>query len=48
MNLKKIAERLGHADESTTLRLYAHLLPSGDRDVANAFEEFTDEIGKGV
>lgn len=38
VDLKTLSERLGHADEATTLRLYAHVLPGRDRAAAEAFE----------
>ena len=37
VDLKTVSERLGHADEATTLRIYAHLLPGRDRAAAEAF-----------
>lgn len=33
-----LSARLGHANISTTLRLYSHLLPGQDADLANGFE----------
>lgn len=38
VDMRTVQERLGHADVSTTLRLYAHMLPGRDRDAAEAFE----------
>lgn len=38
VDLKTLSERLGHADEATTLRIYAHVLPGRDRAAAEAFE----------
>jgi integrase len=35
-DIRTVAGRLGHADASTTLRVYAHALPQGDLDAANA------------
>lgn len=43
-NLKDIAERFGHANESTTLRLYAHAMPGRDQRAAEVFDKFTDEL----
>ena len=43
-NLNDIAERLGHANESTTLRLYAHAMPGRDQRAAEVFDKFTDEL----
>lgn len=34
VNVRTVAERLGHADASTTLRIYAHALPEKDREAA--------------
>ena len=39
VDLKTLSERLGHADEATTLRLYAHVLPGRDALAADAFEQ---------
>ncbi len=47
-SLKDIADRLGHAQESTTLRLYAHAMPGRDRKAAEMFDGFTDELRNGV
>ena len=48
VNLKQLAARLGHRDEATTLRLYAHLMPGGDEQAAEAFEEFAEKVREGV
>lgn len=37
VDLKTLSERLGHADEATTLRIYAHVLPGRDAAAAEAF-----------
>ena len=37
-NLKLISRRLGHADEATTLRVYAHLLPGTDEEAADQLD----------
>ena len=34
VNIRTVAERLGHADPSTTLRIYSHALPEKDREAA--------------
>jgi integrase len=34
VNVRTVAERHGHVDASTTLRVYAHALPQDDRDAA--------------
>ena len=39
VDLKIISERLGHADEATTLRIYAHVLPGRDAYAASVFEQ---------
>lgn len=38
--LKEVSERIGHSDESTTLRTYAHMLPGRDRAAAEGFDAF--------
>ena len=38
VDMRTVQERLGHADVSTTLRLYAHMLPGRDSAAAEAFE----------
>lgn len=38
-DLKTISERLGHADEATTLRIYGHLMPGRDAEAARLFNE---------
>lgn len=43
-NLKDIAERFGHANEATTLKLYAHAMPGRDQRAAEVFDKFTDEL----
>lgn len=45
VDLKTLSERLGHADESTTLKTYAHLMKGRDQAAAQAFESFADSIG---
>lgn len=37
--LKVVSERLGHASEAFTLRVYGHVLPGRDEMAARAFEE---------
>lgn len=44
-DLKTISERLGHADEATTLRIYAHLMPGRDAAAAALFEEVQRRAG---
>jgi len=38
-NIKVVSERLGHANVSITLEIYAHVLPGMQRDAANRMEE---------
>lgn len=47
-NLKDIAERFGHANEATTLKLYAHAMPGRDQRAAEVFDKFTDELRRGT
>ena len=37
--IKAVSERLGHADVSTTLRVYAHVLPGLDQAAAEGFSD---------
>lgn len=39
VDLKTVSERLGHADEATTLRIYAHVLQGRDAYAASVFEQ---------
>lgn len=48
VDLKTLSERLGHADEATTLRIYAHVLPGRDAMAASAFEGAADRAKGGV
>ena len=48
VDLKTLSERLGHADEATTLRIYAHVLPGRDAFAASAFETAADRAKGGV
>ena len=43
VDLKTLSERLGHADEATTLRIYAHVMPGRDTAAAAAFERAADD-----
>jgi integrase len=36
---KVVTERLGHSDVSTTLRLYAHVIPSMQEEAAEMIDE---------
>ena len=42
-NPKAVADRLGHSDVTTLLRIYAHLLPGWGKSVSDAFTEFMGE-----
>lgn len=35
VDIRTVASRLGHADASTTLRVYAYALPERDREAAS-------------
>lgn len=48
VDLKTLSRRLGHADEATTLRLYAHLLPGNDAAAAQAFEDLLEKLEEEV
>ncbi|MDO8915116.1 MAG: tyrosine-type recombinase/integrase [Coriobacteriia bacterium] len=37
-----VSTRLGHANVGTTLRLYSHMLPGQDEDLANGFEAMVE------
>lgn len=39
VDIKTLSLRLGHADESTTLRAYAHAMPGRDQAAARTFED---------
>ncbi|WP_028264391.1 tyrosine-type recombinase/integrase [Atopobium fossor] len=43
VDLKTLSERLGHADEATTLRIYAHVMPGRDTAAAAAFAQAADD-----
>ena len=47
VDLKTVSERLGHADEATTLRTYAHVLPGRDAYAASVFEQAAAEAAAG-
>lgn len=48
VDVKTVSERLGHADEAITLRVYAHVMPGRDQAAAEAFERFADEARGGM
>lgn len=43
VDVKTVSERLGHADEAITLKVYAHVMPGRDQAAAAAFERFAAE-----
>ena len=47
VDLKTVSELLGHADEATTLRTYAHVLPGRDAYAASVFEQAAAEAAAG-
>lgn len=47
-DLKTLSERMGHASEATTLRIYAHLMPGRDRAAAELFEQAARAAGGGL
>lgn len=44
VDVKTVAERLGHASPSTTLAIYAHVLPGRDQAAAQAFSDALDSL----
>lgn len=48
VDLKTVSERLGHADEATTLRTYAHVLPGRDAWAATVFEQAASQASAGL
>lgn len=46
-NMKDIQERLGHANITTTLQLYSHILPGRDAQAAGIFSDVVDGITGG-
>ena len=48
INIKALQVRLGHADVTTTLKDYGHLMPSTQGEAARAVDRilFTDESPK--
>ena len=47
VDIKTVSERLGHADEATTLRTYAHRMPGRDAMAAAAFEAAAAAVADG-
>lgn len=46
IDVRSVASRLGHADASTTLRIYAQALESKDRKIAEMWDEILDKNSK--
>lgn len=44
VGLKDVSQRLGHADEATTLRIYSHAMPGSDHAAAAAFDRRWGDI----
>lgn len=44
VDMRTVQERLGHANVTTTLSLYAHVLPGRDQGAADAFEDAARKI----
>ena len=42
VDVKTVAERLGHASPSTTLAIYAHVLPGRDQEAAKVFRDLLE------
>jgi len=45
VDVRTVANRLGHANPTTTLRVYAHLIPEADRDAADELGRLLDTGG---
>ena len=45
VDLVTLSERLGHADPSTTARIYGHVIAGRDASAASAFESLTERLG---
>ena len=43
-SIKAVSKRLGHADEVTTLRIYASILPPEDGDIADTMGELMKDV----
>ena len=44
-DMRTVQERLGHANVTTTLKLYTHVFPGRDAAAASAFSEMSGRIG---
>ena len=44
-DMRTVQERLGHANVTTTLKLYTHVFPGRDAAAAAAFSEVSGRIG---
>lgn len=47
VDIRTVAERLGHADPSITMRIYAHAIKARDAEAAVAIEDVYERIGSG-
>lgn len=47
INIKNVAERLGHSRASTTSDIYAHAIPKIDKDASNIFSNILNGSGSG-
>lgn len=43
-SIKDIADRLGHVEETTTLKTYAHAMPGRDQKAAETFADFAERL----
>jgi len=41
---KVVSERLGHADITTTLRIYSHVIPTMQEGAASTIEEILEKL----
>ena len=46
VDIKTISSRLGHADITTTLQVYGHILPGQDEKAAQAMDALMNSIIK--
>ena len=47
VNLKYISEQLGHSSIRTTVDIYGHLIPGGNRQAVNRLDEMGVKMGNG-
>ena len=46
VDVRTVSERLGHSDVTTTLKVYAHVLPGRDEAAANTFNQVLNELNQ--